>query len=140
MPAAGFAELVLVVEDVQRAARFYQNALGLVPERPADESWAWFWVGEPGVEQRLALHKGPLLFEEHSPRPPGDRWGPVHFALRVERNALAAALARAERHECQVYGPVHFDWMGATSHYLYDPDGNLVEFWSPDSPVDHEPA
>jgi catechol-2,3-dioxygenase len=31
-----------------------------------------------------------------------------------------------------VYGPKRFDWMSAEAWYFYDPDGNLLEFWSPD--------
>jgi catechol 2,3-dioxygenase-like lactoylglutathione lyase family enzyme len=31
-----------------------------------------------------------------------------------------------------VYGPTEFEWMKARSYYFYDPDGNLLEFWSPD--------
>jgi catechol-2,3-dioxygenase len=34
-----------------------------------------------------------------------------------------------------VYGPVRLGWMAADSLYVYDPDGNLVELWSPDEPV-----
>jgi catechol 2,3-dioxygenase-like lactoylglutathione lyase family enzyme len=30
-----------------------------------------------------------------------------------------------------VFGPVEFEWMNAESYYFYDPDGNLLEFWSP---------
>ena len=33
----------------------------------------------------------------------------------------------------EVYGPKHFEWMQAQAYYFYDPDGNLVEFWSPDA-------
>lgn len=132
MTVTGFTELVLVVEDVERAATFYRQVVGLQVERPADDSWAWFWVGPPGASQRLALHKGPLLFEEHSPKPSGDRWGPIHFALGVDRDMLAAAVDRVDGHGHTVYGPVRFDWMRAVSYYFYDPDGNLVEFWSAD--------
>jgi catechol-2,3-dioxygenase len=31
-----------------------------------------------------------------------------------------------------VYGPVRLDWMSADSYYFYDPDGNLLEWWSRD--------
>ena len=27
-------------------------------------------------------------------------------------------------------GFASFDWMNATAYYFYDPDGNLLEFWS----------
>jgi catechol 2,3-dioxygenase-like lactoylglutathione lyase family enzyme len=31
----------------------------------------------------------------------------------------------------EVYGPEQLDWMNAQAYYFYDPDGNLLEFWSP---------
>jgi catechol 2,3-dioxygenase-like lactoylglutathione lyase family enzyme len=34
----------------------------------------------------------------------------------------------------EVYGPVYFEWMKAKSYYFHDPDGNLLEFWSPEPP------
>ena len=127
----GLCELVLVVENVPRTARFYREIVGLIPELPADDDWAWFWSGEPERSPRFALRNGPLMFEEHSPRPPSERWGRVHFALTVLRPALGEAVARVAAHT-DVYGPIPLEWMHATSYYFYDPEGNLVELWSPD--------
>jgi len=31
----------------------------------------------------------------------------------------------------EVYGPVDFKWIKAKAYYFYDPDGNLIEYWSP---------
>ena len=90
---AGLAELVLIVEDVPRAADFYREVVGLEPESPADEEWAWFFAGAADRSQRIALHKGSLLFEEHSPHPEGQRFGNVHFALEVPRGRLDEAVA-----------------------------------------------
>jgi catechol-2,3-dioxygenase len=125
----GLAELVLIVSDIPRAAAFYRDIVGLIPATEPTAEWAWFWAGEPGVPQRLAVHTGTLLFEEHSPHPPGRRFGRVHFALNVPRPELAAALERVGRGGIAIHGPVHFEWMKADSWYFYDPDGNLVEFW-----------
>jgi catechol-2,3-dioxygenase len=129
--ARGFSEIVLVVDDVRSSARFYKDIVGLTPETDASDEWAWFWAGEPGVNQRLALHRGTLLFEEHSPLPEGKRWGQVHFAFDVARADLDDAVQRVRNAGVDVYGPVDFDWMNACAYYFYDPDGNLVEFWSP---------
>ena len=132
MFSTGFAEIVLIVKDVKASACFYQDVVGLAPESEADESWAWFWAGKPGQTQRVALHKGTLLFEEHSPLPEGERWGQVHYAFNVPREKLDAAVQHVRRHGVEVYGPAHFEWMRAEAYYFYDPDGNLLEFWSPD--------
>ena len=132
MFSEGLAEIVLVVEDVERSARFYGEVVGLTPETQVRDGWAWFWAGEPGHKQRLALRKGPLLFEEHSPLPEGSRWGKVHYAFAVPRERLTAAVEHVRGSDVEIYGPTHFDWMRATSYYFYDPDGNLLEFWSPE--------
>jgi catechol 2,3-dioxygenase-like lactoylglutathione lyase family enzyme len=131
LSSRGFAELVLVVADVAKAADFYERVVGLEPEHRMGEEWAWFWAGRPGVPQRLALRKGSLLFEEHSPLPEGHRFGTVHYAFDVAPEDLEAAVARVRSAGVEVYGPVDFDWMNAQSYYFYDPDGNLLEFWSP---------
>jgi catechol-2,3-dioxygenase len=130
--SAGLAEIVLIVEDVLASAEFYRDVVGLAPDGPADEHWAWFWTGEPGQPQRLALHKGTLLFEDQSPRPEGERWGQVHYAFLVPRDRLGAALDHLRSRDVEIFGPVRFDWMPATAYYFWDPDANLLEFWSPD--------
>lgn len=127
-----------MVNDVQAAASFYQDVVGLLPESHGDGAWAWFQVGEAGGS-RLALHRGELLFEEHSPRPAGDRWGAVHFGLHVDRDDLAKQVDRVRDHGVEIFGPVHLSWMAADSYYFFDPDGNLVEFWSPDPPEADSP-
>jgi len=131
MSSRGLAEIVLIVKDVPAAARFYEEVVGLTPDQPADDEWAWFWAGEVGELQRVALHRGPLLFEEHSPLPQGERFGRVHFAFDVARDDLDAEVERVRDAGVEVYGPIDFDWMSARSYYFYDLDGNLLEFWSP---------
>ncbi len=128
----GIAEIVLIVSDVQRSAAFYREVVGLEPRTDAGEEWAWFWAGTPGVPHSIGLHKGKLLFEEHSPLPEGQRFGKIHYAFTVRREKLQEAVEHVRSHGVEVYGPTHFEWMGAMSYYFYDPDGNLLEWWSPD--------
>src|SRR5688572_21273144 len=131
MFSVGLAEIVLIVKDVKASARFYQDVVGLTPESEADDAWAWFWAGSVGKDQWVALHKGSLLFEGQPPPPTGERWGQVHYAFNVPRAQLEEAVQHVGKQGVEVYGPVHFDWMKAVAYYFYDPDGNLLEFWSP---------
>jgi catechol 2,3-dioxygenase-like lactoylglutathione lyase family enzyme len=131
LSSRGLSELVLIVEDVPKASRFYQDVVGLELEQEASDEWAWFWAGKVGDPQRIALHRGTLLFEEHSPFPEGHRFGTVHFAFDVAPEDLDASVERVRAAGVEVYGPVEFDWMNARSYYFYDLDGNLLEFWSP---------
>lgn len=130
----GISEIVLMVEDVKTAAAFYRDVVGLDPETEVTEEWAWFRMGPPEAPQRIAVHVGSLFFEEHSPNPPGERWGQVHYAFHVPREWLEETVARVRSHDVDVYGPVRLRWMEADAYYFYDPDGNLLELWSPDPP------
>ncbi len=132
MFSRGIAEIVFIVRDVHKAAAFYRDVVGLVPQTEATDDWAWFWAGQPEVMQRIALHKGSLLFEEHSPFPAGERFGRIHYAFEVARNQLDEAVAHVRGCGVAVFRPTRFDWMSATSFYFYDLDGNLLEWWSPD--------
>jgi catechol 2,3-dioxygenase-like lactoylglutathione lyase family enzyme len=127
----GLSEIVLIVKDVPAAARFYRDVVGLISESEADDQWAWFWAGVPGEAQRVALHRGTLLFEDHSPLPADERFGQVHYAFHVLHDQLEAAVTHVRAAGIDVYGPVHFEQMSADSYYFYDLDGNLLEFWSP---------
>ena len=135
MVSEGFAEIVLIVRDVRASARFYRDVVGLSPLGDAGSDWAWFEAGDPGRLQRIALHKGSLLFEEHSPLPRGERWGPVHFAFLVAEDQLGVAATRLRANDVAVYGPVQLEWKEAQSYYFYDPDGNLLEFIAPNRAI-----
>jgi catechol 2,3-dioxygenase-like lactoylglutathione lyase family enzyme len=128
---SGVSEIVLIVEDVARSAEFYENVVGLEPVSRTGDEWAWFDTGAQ-QHQRLAVHKGSLLHEEHSPHPEGHRFGTVHFAFEVPRQRFDEAVEHVRSKGVPVYGPTELNWMNATSYYFYDPDGNLLEFWSPE--------
>lgn len=128
---SGLSELVLIVADLARAAEFYRDVVGLALARPITDEWAWFWSGEANASPYFALHRGTLLFEEKSPLAAGQRFGRAHFAFRVEREDLDPCLARLRAAGIEVLGPVALDWMNADSIYFYDPDANLVEYWTP---------
>lgn len=131
--AAELFELVLCVKDAEASARFYREVVGLEPINPLSDGWGSFWVGPKEENRWLGIRQGPLLFEEHSPLPEGARFGPVHFALKVNESDIEAALARLKQHQIEILGPKEWPsgrFLGR-SYYFYDPDHNLVEFWVP---------
>ena len=132
MSIKSFSEIVLVVKDIPKSKKFYEDVVGLTVES-SNKDWVWFYVGDRNGNQRLALHTGELLFEEKSPLPEGKRWGQVHYAFEVGRIDLEKSVAKAKDAGVEVYGPQQFKWMSAKSYYFYDPDGNLIEYWSPDN-------
>jgi len=132
MNVKGFSEIVLIVKGIPKSKKFYEDVVDLTVES-SDKDWVWFYVGDRNRNQRLAIHKGKLLFEEKSPFPEVKRWGQIHFAFEVDRNNLEQAIEKVRHTGAEIYGPVDFKWMKAKSYYFYDPDGNLIEYWSPDN-------
>ncbi len=122
-PAIGLFELVLEVDDLAAAERFYQEVIGLLvvarwdPPRPA----TWLGLGREGFlglwprasGGSVAIHNG--------------RGGAhVHFAIRVPLGTLDAARARLEGLGIAVGADRDFG-AGNRAIYLDDPDGNVVE-------------
>ena len=143
MFSIGLSEIVLPVKDVKSAARFYQEVVGLIPDaavsswKGAHEEWAWFWAGEPGKRQRVALLKSShanerFVIEGVSDFPNERRWGQIHFAFEIPRDRIDDAVRHVRSAGVVVEGPVRLEWMKAIAHYFYDLDGNLLEWWSPD--------
>ncbi len=143
MFSVGLSEIVLPVKDVKNEARFYQEVVGLTPDaavsswKGARDEWAWFWAGEPGKRQRVALLKSSLATERFlikgvSDFPSERRWGRIHFAFEIPRDRIDDAVRHVRSAGVVVEGPVRLEWMKAIAHYFYDLDGNLLEWWSPD--------
>ncbi len=142
MHTRGLSELIIKVDDVERAAHFYREVLGLTPDPTAGEGAHWFWTGEPGKSTRFALNRvqqeslaGSLPFEETSPLPPEARYRKPHFAFEVAASQLEAAMDRLRERGVNVMGPVRLDWMQAQACYFWDPEGHLLELWAPDEMV-----
>ena len=122
MQVIGFDHLVLNVTDVERSLAWYCDELGLTPER-VDE-WRRGEVLFPSV--RIDAHTLIDLLAV-------DRTGENvdHLCLVIEQTDLAA-LATSGRFDV-VDGPTDglFGAQGlATSLYVRDPDGNVVELRS----------
>ena len=116
---SGFDHLVLVVEDVERSIAWYVDQLGLAPERV--EEWRAGQVLFPSV--RIS----PTALIDLVPGTRGRERGNVdHFCLVVDDDVHdVAASGRFD----VVDGPDR-RWGArgdATSVYVKDPDGNVVE-------------
>jgi catechol 2,3-dioxygenase-like lactoylglutathione lyase family enzyme len=131
----GLFEMVLEVADLERATRFYRDAIGLpiverwTDERPAvwlalgREAFLGLWPVETGGA--AAIHQG--------------RGGAhVHFALRLPYGTLDAVRARLEGLGYEIeerdFG------RGNRAIYLDDPDGNVLELTERTTLWDGSPA
>src|SRR5205085_11930535 len=122
IPVTGVSELVLEVDDLRAAERFYSGVLGLpVVERWAERKAIWVMAGD---RTRIGLWRpqGGVA---------GGRGGEhVHFALHVTDDAFDAAVARLREAGLDPF--VQDRRRDSRSVYVDDPDGNCVELWTKD--------
>jgi catechol 2,3-dioxygenase-like lactoylglutathione lyase family enzyme len=123
-------ETALYVDDLDRAARFYEDMLEL-RTLFADERLHAFAVG--GRSVLLLFRRGASLEAAAMPGgtiPPHDGNGPLHVAFGVGRDELAAWEARLAARKIAIEGRT--DWpRGGHSIYFRDPDGHLLELATP---------
>jgi catechol 2,3-dioxygenase-like lactoylglutathione lyase family enzyme len=123
-------ETCLYVDDLDRAAEFYERVLGLAA-LTGDARFRAYDVG--GASVLLLFRRGATLETVHMPGgtiPPHDGHGPLHMALAVTADALPQWEQRLADHGVAVEGRT--DWSrGGHSIYFRDPDGHLLELATP---------
>jgi catechol 2,3-dioxygenase-like lactoylglutathione lyase family enzyme len=122
-PVNGISELVLEVEDLDSARRFYREVLGFEETLYGEgrEDRYWYLVGKTA---RLGLWTPQVGLA-------GGRGGAhVHFAFQVEDAEIDPMLERLGAAGADVEGPIQLG--PGRAIYVTDPDGNVVEFWSQD--------
>jgi catechol-2,3-dioxygenase len=126
----GVIETALYVDDLARAARFYEDVLGL-PALTSDKRFRAYDVG--GRSVLLLFQRGATLATVRLPGgtiPPHDGHGPLHVAFAVPAEDLAAWTRRLEERGIAIEGRTIWP-RGGESLYLRDPDGHLLEFATP---------
>ncbi len=122
-PVTGISELVLEVDDLDAARRFYRDVLGFEETLYGEgaEGRYWYLVGETA---RLGLWTEQVGLA-------GGRGGAhVHFAFSVADREIDPLRERIEHAGAEVEGPIQLG--PGRAIYVTDPDGNVVEFWSQD--------
>jgi catechol 2,3-dioxygenase-like lactoylglutathione lyase family enzyme len=123
-------ETCLYVEDVEQAARFYEELFGL-RRLASDERFCAFDVGgrsvlllflRGGTRKPVAVDGGVI--------PPHGGSGPLHFAFAVPAEDLAAWEERLAEAGIAIESRVHWK-RGGQSVYFRDPDNNLLELITP---------
>jgi catechol 2,3-dioxygenase len=122
-PRVAIGHVHLKVSDVDRAERFYREALGFeVTTRYGSDA---VFLSAGGYHHHVGLN----VWQSRggSPPPPGST-GLFHFAiLYPDRPALAAAVRRLLEHGVQIDGAS--DHGVSEAIYLHDPDGNGIELY-----------
>jgi catechol-2,3-dioxygenase len=108
---------VLEVADLDAAARFYGETLGL-PLLRRSENRAWFLVGE---RSRIGLWTPQLGIAG------GQGGAHVHYAMHVGASDYHSAVRHLREHGLD---PHEEDFGDTRAVYVTDPDGNVVELWT----------
>jgi catechol-2,3-dioxygenase len=126
----GILETALYVADLERAARFYGDLLGLAPLLRDERLCA---LGVAGRDVLLLFRAAANDQPNPVPGgliPPHGGAGRIHLAFAIPTDALAAWEARLAEHAIAIEGRVHAP-RGGTSIYFRDPDGHLLELATP---------
>ena len=130
--------VTLGVADLDRARRFYRDALGFPMSAASNEHIAFFRLG-PIV---LALFGRDALADDAklAPTPPTAPGTFAGFTLAHnvrERDDVDRVLAEVARAGATILVPAHDAFWGGRSGYFADPDGNAWEVaWNPHFPLD----
>jgi catechol 2,3-dioxygenase-like lactoylglutathione lyase family enzyme len=123
-------ETVLYVDDLDRAAGFYGDVLGLAPLHE-DARMRAFDVGGRGT--LLLFPRGGTRAPLETPGgtiPPHDGAGPLHIAFSVPAGSLAAWRDRLRASGIAIESEVRWP-RGGTSLYFRDADGHCLELATP---------
>ena len=123
-------ETCLYVDDLDRAAAFYENVLGL-SAMIGDGRFRAYDVG--GKSVLLLFLRGATLTTVRMPGgtiPPHDGHGPLHLAFAVPTEDLARWETRLAEHGVEIEGRTRWS-AGGESIYIRDPDRHLVELATP---------
>ncbi|MDQ0391775.1 VOC family protein [Labrys monachus] len=123
-------ETAVYVEDLDRAAAFYETVLGLEALVRLERLHA-FDVG--GCNVLLVFKRGASDETQIVPGgsiPPHDASGRIHVCFAVPAADLAAWEARLAAHGVAVEGRAEWP-AGGRSLYFRDPDGHMLELMTP---------
>ncbi len=124
----GILETALYANDLEAAAAFYGNIIGLTEETRAEGRHVFFRCGAGMLlifrPESTRVPGGPL------PVPPHGANGEGHVCFSVPGDDLDDWAARLVDKEIEI--EADFNWPnGARSVYVRDPAGNSVEFAEP---------
>ena len=120
-------ESALYVEDVARAASFYERLFGF-PAMVKDERFCAMAV--PGGQVLLLFRKkataNSVMLPGGRTIPPHGGSGELHIAFGVERSELQKWLERLQAEGIEVESRIRWT-LGGESIYFRDPDRHLIE-------------
>lgn len=132
MKINGVLESALYVEDLERAAQFYEKLFGFA-RLFSDERMIAVDVCQSPRQVLLLFRKGSSTQGATVPGgqiPPHDGNGQLHFAFAIEENDVEAWRAKLLANDVETISEVRPP-QGGISLYFRDPDGHLAELATP---------
>ncbi len=133
---AGVAEVALRVHDLALMRRFYEQVIGLEVLREIEESNGTVVFYAVGAE-----HDHLALFEEKwidwftrdkSPQIDPKLTTLSHFAFRIGLDDFESERRRLAQLGIEIVHSSTSSWLHCRMFYVFDPEGNLIEFNSHD--------
>jgi len=126
----GVLETGLYVENVERAAKFYEDVFGF-ERMVSDDRFCAFAVARGSV--LLLFRRGGTAQPTTLPGgvlPPHDGSGQTHFAFSIKRSELEPWVKTLKDKQVEIESRVTWP-RGGESIYFRDPDQNLLELATP---------
>jgi catechol-2,3-dioxygenase len=135
----GLAEISLRVHDLDRMRQFYEQVIGLrvLKENKYSRGTAVFYAVGPG-DDNLALFEETLMdwyTRDKSPQIDPKGTTLAHFAFSLALDDFESEKKRLEQLSVEIIESSTSGWMRCRMFYIYDPEGNLIEFKSHDESV-----
>lgn len=132
----GLAEISLRVHNLELMRKFYEQVIGLrvlKENRYTGGSVVFYAVGHD--DDNLALFEETLMdwfTRDKSPQVDPKGTTLAHFALSLAPDDFEPEKERLEQLGIEIVESSASSWMRCRMFYIYDPEGNLIEFKSRD--------
>jgi catechol 2,3-dioxygenase-like lactoylglutathione lyase family enzyme len=123
---SGLAEVVLLVQDLEKSLRFYRDTLGMTVISPEGFPAAFLRIGpeREGVPHQIVLVPRPA--EAHAGAKSKLERDVHHIGLEVPADQLDPERTRLSQLGLEVRGGQH-PFLPVEAFYIDDPDGNEIE-------------
>jgi len=135
----GIAEVALRVHDLDLMRRFYEGVIGLkVLREIKDDNGTIIFYAVGGENDHMALFEEKWMdwfTRDKSPHINPKLTTLSHFAIRIALDDFESEKKRLEQLGIEIVHSNASSWLHCRMFYFFDPEGNLIEFNSPDESV-----